>query len=107
LKIEARILVSRCSQDLCTSAIVRGRGFDALLIARGCPELCERLELEGYMQELRYSTGDCNCNLPDPPRAPKTIQEVVLFLERLLRATKYLKLIKLSCISCRGLEEVN
>jgi len=67
LKIEARILLSKCSQDLCASAILRGRGFDALLIAVSCLELCRRLELEGYMEELRYSIGDCSCNLP-PPR---------------------------------------
>ena len=104
MKIEARILLSKCSQDLCASAILRGRGFDALLIAVSCLELCRRLELEGYMEELRYSIGDCSCNLPAPPRAPRILEEVALFLEKLLEATGHLKLIKLNR---RELNEVN
>jgi hypothetical protein len=95
LKIEARILMSRCSPDLCVSAILRGRGFDAIVIAGGCRELCERLAEEGYMDELRYSTGDCTCNLPEPPRTPAMVCDVALFLERLLNAMRELKLIRL------------
>ncbi len=95
MKIEARILMSRCSPDLCVSAILRGRGFDAIVIAGGCRELCERLVEEGYMDELRYSTGDCTCNLPEPPRTPAMVGDVVLFLERLLNAMRELRLIRL------------
>jgi len=98
LKIEARVLVSRCSLNLCASAILRGRGFDALLITRSCSELCERLKLEGYMDELRYSTGDCTCNLPEPPRTPCSVREITVFLERLLEVMNALKHIKLEHI---------
>ncbi len=91
MKIEARILVSRCSLDLCVSAILRGVGFDTLLIARTCPELCERIANEGYRDELRYSTGDCTCGLPKPPRTPVIVEEVSLFLEKFLNAARTLK----------------
>lgn len=96
MKIEARILVSTCHQGLCASAILRGRAFDAIVLATGCHELCELLESRGYIYELRYSIGDCRCNLPEPPKSPELLEDVVLFLTRLAGAMRDLKLINSS-----------
>lgn len=94
MKIEARILVSRCSHDLCASVILRGRAFDTLILARDCLNLCETLKSRGYMYELRYSTGDCSCNLPKPPRTPEFLEDIMVFLEKLTGTISELKLIR-------------
>ncbi|MEM1873906.1 MAG: hypothetical protein QXS85_00500 [Acidilobaceae archaeon] len=67
MKPEARVLLSRCSDDVCASVIARGRSFDSLILAESCAELCARLEREGYAGELRYALGDCTCGAPAPP----------------------------------------
>ncbi len=84
MKAEARILVTECSDTLCASAILRGEGFDTIIIAGNCRELCSRLEGEGYIYELRYYHGDCDCNLPQPPRSPGNLEATMAFLRRLL-----------------------
>ncbi|MDM7275762.1 MAG: hypothetical protein P3X22_006580 [Thermoprotei archaeon] len=84
MKAEARILVTECSEKLCASAILRGEGFDTIIIAGDCRELCSRLEGEGYIYELRYYHGACDCNLPQPPRSPGSLDVIVVFLRRLL-----------------------
>lgn len=86
LKAEARILVSKCTSRLCASIVTRGRGFDTIILALNCKDLCERLEREGYIYELRYSIGDCSCNLPQPPRTSR-IPDILDYLEKLLGTT--------------------
>ncbi|MCS7106817.1 MAG: hypothetical protein NZ902_01745 [Acidilobaceae archaeon] len=89
MKPEVRILYTRCLHDLCASAVTRGKGFDVVLLARGCEELCKRLEREGFAQELRYSMGDCDCGFPRPPRDPKV--NIYPFLEDLVvTATEFI-----------------
>ncbi|MEN3000141.1 MAG: hypothetical protein ABDH61_06190 [Acidilobaceae archaeon] len=83
MKPEVRILYTRCLEGFCASAVTRGKGFDVVLLSRSCEELCERLEAEGYAEELRYSLGDCDCGLPRPPRDPKA--NLYPFLEDLAR----------------------
>lgn len=68
MKPEARILLSRCSSNLCASIVTRGESFDAVVIASGCRELCVELNARGYAGELRYARGDCTCGYPEPPR---------------------------------------
>lgn len=102
MKFEARILVSKCSQDVCLSAILRGRALDAVVIARGCEDLCGNLKARGYFYELRYHVGDCSCNLPEPPRTPGIAWDLVVFLERLGGALEKLKLIRVELESSCG-----
>lgn len=68
MKREARILLSACEDSVCCGLVLRGEGFDTVLLARGCEELCSRAKERGYMDELRYQLGDCDCGLPSPPR---------------------------------------
>ncbi|MCX8196317.1 MAG: hypothetical protein N3F67_04490 [Acidilobaceae archaeon] len=86
MKPEVRVLLSRCVESICAAAVMRGVGFDILMLSRGCEELCERLREEGYAQELRYSLGDCPCGFPPPPRKPKV--DLSAFLEDLARAAR-------------------
>ncbi|MEM0340353.1 MAG: hypothetical protein QXN05_02730 [Acidilobaceae archaeon] len=84
MKPEVRILLSRCSEDICASIVLRGVSFDALVLAFSCAELCERLRKEGYVGELRYALGDCTCGVLPPPALVKTASFYETFLAKLI-----------------------
>ena len=85
MKPEARVLVSRCTKELCVALVVRGRGFDGFIAASGCEELCKRLKDKGYSYEVRYSVGDCTCDYPHPPKRASAYDELLKFLSRVAR----------------------
>lgn len=85
MKPETRILASKCRGDLCIALILRGPGYDgALASTKGCQDLCRQAEEKGYMGELRYHTGPCNCGLPPyPGKHTQTEQLLDTILEAL------------------------
>ncbi|MCE4603738.1 MAG: hypothetical protein F7B20_02085 [Aeropyrum sp.] len=68
MKAEARILVSKCSGEMCFSYIVRGRGVDGALLAPDCELICKKAIERGFYGELRFYFGDCSCGLKESPR---------------------------------------
>ena len=66
-KREARVLASKCFDTVCCGYVVRGSGVDGFSIGCRCEGLCRRLGEKGFMGELRYYVGECNCNLPEAP----------------------------------------
>ncbi len=84
MKSETRILVSTCKDPLCAAFVLRGDSVDGVAIGIGCIGLCLRLSEEGFLGELRYAIGKCNCGLPNPPMNVKTVDDYMALLEKIL-----------------------
>ncbi len=90
-KHESRIVITKCYDEVCLGIIIRGEDVDGAVSGRNCQELCAELVNRGFMGELRFSAGDCRCNLPLPPdKRGATILQVLsarlpLWVERVKR----------------------
>ncbi len=64
MKPEARVVASACANGLCVALIVRSNSIDGVVMARGdCLSLCSRLSGTGYLNEVRYFLGPCDCGV--------------------------------------------
>jgi len=79
LKLEARILASRCEGRVCAGYVLRYPGVDGFSLGlEGCTALCKGLREQGYLYEARFYVGDCSCGLPPLPHhaAPPQLREL-------------------------------
>ncbi len=64
MKKEARILVSKCKNSICSGIILRFYSIDGLILStNGCKDFCDKIKKSGYFYELSYYYGDCSCGL--------------------------------------------
>ncbi len=90
-KHEVRILLSKCSEEICIGLIIRGKGFDGAVSGRNCNELCERLRTKGYIHELRLASGHCDCGLDKlEDNALQELNHLYNFLDKLLYSVSQL-----------------
>ena len=64
--------------------------MDGFVAARGCADLCSLLDSRGYMGELRYYKGPCNCGLRALPRETAWATAYTSFLDRTLASLERL-----------------
>ncbi|MGC9112421.1 hypothetical protein [Acidilobus sp.] len=82
MKREARVLVSKCSGQLCVGIVIRLNSIDGLAISfESCEGLCRRLGHKGFLDEIRYYIGDCGCGLALMPGRQEVLGWAVAFAE--------------------------
>jgi len=86
IKREARILLASCNKGFCIAVVLRGMGVDGVIVSEnGCRDICLKARMKGYMGELRFFEGECDCGLMEYPGIH---EGYLLFLERLLNRIK-------------------